>query len=87
MVQLPRNEAEQKVGALSNTMKECNEQLQKLMLDADAWNSSDFNTLMALAERLVDTVDTLNTEVEDFYHWLHGLAGTTPGLTRPGMLY
>ncbi|MBQ6657420.1 MAG: hypothetical protein IJM64_09080 [Ottowia sp.] len=86
MVQLPREEAEQKVGSLSNTMRECNEQLQKLMLNTDAWKSGDFDTLMALAERLVDTVNTLDREVEDFYHWLHGQAGTTPGLTRPGML-
>ena len=86
MVQLPREEAGKKIASLSAAMKKCNEQLQFLTLNADAWQSDDFNTLMALAEQLVDTADSLNREVEDFYHWLHGKAGTTPGLTRPGAL-
>ena len=87
MVQLPREEAELKLTSLSLAMKKCNEQLQFMALDADAWQSNDFDTLMAMAEQLVDTTDTLGKEVEDFYHWLHDQAGTTPGLTRPGGLY
>ena len=86
MVQLPREEAEEKIASLSSAMKKCNEQLQFLTLNADVWQSNDFNVLMTLAEQLVDTADTLDREVEDFYHWLHGKAGTTPGLTRPGAL-
>ncbi|MBR5949822.1 MAG: hypothetical protein IKZ87_00140 [Actinomycetaceae bacterium] len=86
MIQIQQSEAASKVASLSDTLKKCVEVFQKEMRDADTWEKSDYDALLSLSERLIDTSHALHTEIEDFYHWLHGLAGTTPGLTRPGSL-
>ena len=82
-MKLHKQEAHSKVAPVYQSMQKHLTKLQVLLHDIEMWESNDTDVLTTLAEQLYDSTSDINEKVGELYHWLHGVANTTPGLSRP----
>lgn len=80
---LPRERVKAELAPVYKCLKETVSKLQLMLIDADIWESTDAERLLALSERLVDTIEDAHNHTTNLYDWIHNAVGRSPGLSRP----